>query len=64
MRQTKRQQLLWVKNLKRATTEDAEQIRDLHNEIFGTGIHVCTTCPDSLRAAVRRLTRKYEQDYE
>ena len=64
MRQTRKQKLYWVTQLSRATTEDAKKIAELHIEIFGTGLHICTTCPDSIRNAVKRLTKKYEQDYD
>ena len=59
-----RDRLNWVRKLTRADAEDKAKILKLHTEIFGSSIHVCVNCPDSLRAAVNRLKVEYSNRYE
>ena len=54
---------MWATSISRATHEDAIKILNIHREIYGDSIHVCITCPDSLRAAVNRLKVEYISRY-
>jgi len=43
-------------------SEEAKEIEAIHRELFGLSIHICMSCPDSLRAAFNRIKVWYEGD--
>ncbi len=49
----------WLIKLSRTNREDNIRIKAMHEEIFGDGLHVCITCPASIRDAVKRLKEYY-----
>lgn len=58
-----REELEWVRTLSRTNREDNKRIKELHLNIFGDGLHVCITCPASIRDAVKRLKQYYSATY-
>ncbi len=58
-----REELEWIRTLSRTNREDNKRIKELHESIFGYGLHVCITCPASIRDAVKRLKQYYLEHY-
>ena len=49
-----------ILRLTTATPKDAKEIIHIHSTLFGKEIHICPTCPDQLRLAVKRIKKYYE----
>lgn len=58
-----REELEWVSRLTKANAEDKKRILSIHEELYGSSIHICVNCPDSLRAAVNRLKVELNNRY-
>ncbi len=50
-----------ILNLRSADAEAAQEIAEIHRELFGVGLHICTSCPASVRDAFKRIKVYYEQ---
>ena len=49
-------------NLTKADDEISREIAAIHRELFGVGLHVCVTCPSSVRDAFKRIKVYYEEE--
>ena len=49
----------WIKSLSRTTIEDNKRIQRLCDLIFDDKVHICLTCPASVRLAVNKLKNYY-----
>tara|TARA_R110000765_G_scaffold62396_1_gene121081 strand:- start:80 stop:271 length:192 start_codon:yes stop_codon:yes gene_type:complete len=58
-----KEELEWLNSLTQANNDDKKRISKLHSDIFGSSIHLCVNCPDSLRAGVNRLKIEYINRY-
>lgn len=47
-------------NISVADADTGREIAAIHRELFGEVIHVCISCPSSLRAAFNRIKVYYD----
>lgn len=50
-----------ILKITKANAEDSAEIASIHRELFGSGLHVCVSCPSSVRDAFKRIKVYYEQ---
>ena len=49
------EEIAWVNGLTRVSQDDKERLVRLNRELFGNSQEFCTSCPEQVRNAVRKI---------